>query len=386
MMARRWKHRARNVISGNLEGISVGGGTPVDGLTIEGNFIGVDAAGTNALQNFGSGIEGNNSIPGVTNLMIGGTAAGAGNVISGNGNGGIELSVLSATIVGNLIGTDMSGIQALGNLFNGIHLGFGGSGTPAIQVTVGGTTAAARNVISANTGAGLYITGLESGSVTVQGNYIGVASDGQSPLGNQGGGVITNRPANLGSALPGAGNIIAQNLGIGVSVTSGTNGIDTVSIHGNSIYGNSGLGIDLGGNGVTNNDVGDMDGGPNNLQNFPVITAATITGTNVELIGTFNSIPSTMFQLEFFGDQVADSSGFGEGQSFMGSTVVNTDGSGNAAFDVAFRFPTGAQSLSATATDPDGNTSEFSQAFQPVVPASGQPTAQHLYPDAGLDR
>ena len=166
-------------------------------------------------------------------------------------------------------------------------------------------------------------------------------------------------------------------------MTSGTNGIDTVSIHGNSIYGNSGLGIDLGGNGVTGNDVNDTDGGPNNSQNFPVITAATIAGTNVELIGTFNSVSSKQFQLEFFGDQAADSSGFGEGQSFMGSTVVATDGSGNAAFDVTFRFPTGAQSLSATATDPDGNTSEFSQAFQPVVPPPVEPAAQHLYPDAG---
>ena len=116
---------ARNVISGNSEGVSVGGGTPVAGLTIEGNFIGVDAGGTNALPNFGLGIEGNNSIPGVTNLMIGGTAAGAGNVISGNASGGIELSVLSATIVGNLIGTDMSGTQALGNSFNGVTSALG---------------------------------------------------------------------------------------------------------------------------------------------------------------------------------------------------------------------------------------------------------------------
>ena len=82
-------------------------------------------------------------------------------------------------------------------------------------------------------------------------------------------------------------------------MTSGTNGNDTVSIHGNSIYGNSGLGIDLGGNGVTGNDVGDMDGGPNNSQNFPVITAATIAGTNVELIGTFNSVSSNNFNWSF---------------------------------------------------------------------------------------
>ena len=193
---------ARNVISGNSEGVSVGGGTPVAGLTIEGNFIGVDAGGTNALPNFGLGIEGNNSIPGVTNLMIGGTAAGAGNVISGNASGGIELSVLSATIVGNLIGTDMSGTQALGNSFNGVHLGFGGNGTPAIQVTVGGTTAAARNVISANTGAGLWITGLESGSVTVEGNYIGVASDGQSALGNQGAASLPTARLPSGAPFP----------------------------------------------------------------------------------------------------------------------------------------------------------------------------------------
>jgi hypothetical protein len=358
---------ARNLISGNSEGISVGGGMPVDGLTIKGNFIGVDASGTSALQNFGIGIEGNNSIPGVTNLTIGGTAPGAGNVISGNGLG-IELSVLSATILGNLIGTDVTGMQALGNGSDGVHLGFGGTGSPDIQVTVGGTTAAARNVISANTSSGLYITGLESGRVTVQGNYIGVACDGLSALGNQGAGVLTNRPASLGGDLSGAGNVIAQNLGTGVSVTSGSNGIDTVAILGNSIYGNGGLGIDLGGNGVNLNDPGDTDSGPNNVQNFPVITAATFTGSNVEIVGTFNSIASTTFHLEFFGNQVADPAGFGEGQSFLGSTDVTTDGSGNATFDVTLSFPAGVQSLSATATDPDGNTSEFSQAFEAVAP------------------
>ena len=359
---------ARNVISGNLSGISVGGGMPVDGLRIEGNFIGVDATGTVALGNLSLGIEGNNSIPGVTNLIIGGTAAGAGNVISANASIGVQLSVLSATIQGNKVGTNAAGSAALANVFGGIHLGFGGSGEPAIDVMVGGTTAAARNIISGNGGIGLYITGLESGTVVVQGNHIGVGADGTTALPNETSGIQTNRPAIVGGIASGAGNIIAQNAGAGVFVTSGSNGIDTVSIRGNSIYGNTALGIDLGGNGANANDPGDADAGPNNLQNFPVITAANFAGSDAEIIGTLNSLASSTFALDFFGSQAADPSGFGEGQFYLGSASVTTNGSGDASFDVAFPVPAGVQSLSATATDANGNTSEFAQAFAPVVP------------------
>jgi hypothetical protein len=179
-----------------------------------------------------------------------------------------ELSVLSATIQGNKVGTHSTGGVALPNSAEGIHLGFGGTGEPAINVTVGGKTAAARNIISGNGNTGLWITGLESGTVLVQGNYIGVAADGATALGNVGAGILTNRPATVGGTASGAGNIIAQNTGAGVSVGGGSNGIDTVSVRGNSIYGNGGLGIDLGSNGVNVNDPGDGDTGPNTFQNL----------------------------------------------------------------------------------------------------------------------
>ena len=81
----------------------------------------------------------------------------------------------------------------------------------------------------------------------------------------------------------------------GVSVTSGSNGIDTVAILGNSIYGNGGLGIDLGGNGVNLNDPGDTDSGPNNVQNFPVITAATLPAATSKLWAPSTASPAPPF-------------------------------------------------------------------------------------------
>jgi hypothetical protein len=121
------------------------------------------------------------------------------------------------------------------------------------------------------------------------------------------------------------------------------------------------LGIELTPYGVTANDPGDSDTGPNNLQNFPVLNSATSSGGTTTVMGTLNSAASTSFTLEFFANAACDRSGNGEGQRPLGQIVVATDASGNIGFvaNLSIQVPPG-QLITATATDPGGNTSEFS--------------------------
>jgi hypothetical protein len=145
-------------------------------------------------------------------------------------------------------------------------------------------------------------------------------------------------------------------------------------IQGNSIHSNGGLGIDLWlqPQGVNANDAGDADTGANELQNFPVLTAVTSNSIS----GDLNSTPNTTFRIELFASTTGDINGHGEGETFLGATDVTTDGTGNVSFVAA--LPVGAgQLVTATATDPNGNTSEFSVWFQgptnlpPVADAGG---------------
>jgi uncharacterized repeat protein (TIGR01451 family)/CSLREA domain-containing protein len=139
-----------------------------------------------------------------------------------------------------------------------------------------------------------------------------------------------------------------------------------IAMSDNSIFNNTVIGLDLGNDGPTLNDAGDIDTGPNNLQNFPVLTAASPGAGNIRVQGTLNSIPNTTFRLEFFSSTACSPSGFGEGQSFLGFAPVTTDGSGNASFDVTLAgvtVPAGS-SITSTATDPANNTSEFSKCLQ----------------------
>ncbi len=192
----------------------------------------------------------------------------------------------------------------------------------------------------------------------VQGNYIGTDVTGTSAIAN-GVGVLLLASANtIGGTSTGAGNTIAFNTDDGVHAEFSTSTGN--AILSNSIYSNADLGIELGVDGVTSNDVGDGDTGPNNLQNFPVLTSAFKGSTNIE--GTLNSTPNTTFTLEFFSNSACDPSDHGEGETVLGSTMVTTDGTGDASFMVTFPtdLPTGTF-ITATATDPGNNTSEFSQ-------------------------
>ncbi|HEX3249193.1 MAG TPA: Calx-beta domain-containing protein, partial [Pyrinomonadaceae bacterium] len=353
---------ARNVISGNLgNGVDTRGA----GNKVQGNFIGTDITGTLALGNDSHGVVAGD------NALIGGTVPEARNIISGNGSMGSGANVAlgdnnagsAAMVQGNYIGTDVTGMSSLHNPLLGVIAGISISSSNNI---IGGVTAGARNVISGNDigiQVGSSFTGGAFGNV-IQGNFIGLNAAGTGPLPNMQQGIAITDGVNntIGSTQSQAGNKIAFNNGPGVTVTAGS-GATGNAIRGNSIFSNNGLGIDLGTIGVTANDGNDTDTGANNLQNFPVITTVLSSANSTTIQGSLKSIPLTTFQLDFYSNAAVDPSGNGEGAQFFNTTPVTTDANGDATINVT--FPAGLPSgrvITATATDPNGNTSEFSAA------------------------
>ncbi len=411
---------AANLISGNTgNGIELfGAGASFN--FIQGNYIGVASNGTSALPNTGIGIY----IAGASSNTIGGTIAGAGNLISANGNDGVQIYDASYNVLqGNLVGTDKTGLHALGN---------GGSAVSAFAGstfnTIGGASAAARNVISGSTnydgvylaaasnnlvqgnyigtdisglialangayGYGLTLFGgcqgnqiagnVISASVNqgifiadpgttgnlIQGNDIGVGADGVTALGNGQQGIYIDNGASgnvIGINLTGSGtgNVIAHSTYEGIIIYN-TNSIGNV-IRGNDIFSNGALGINLAGGtengyGVTANHVGGAVAGPNDLQNYPVITAASTVPTLTAISGTLNSTANRSFFIDVYRNASPDPSGNGEGQNYVGSTTLTTAGSGNGSFTLTANSSYTGQYFSVTATDATtGDTSEFS--------------------------
>ncbi len=366
---------ARNLISGNAkQGVYIGG-TNATGNVVAGNFIGTDSTGTIRLPNgAGIGIE---NAPG---NLVGGTEPGARNLISGNREQGIyilELTSVFNRIEGNYIGSDVSGTKALANDRHGIFLS-------APSNHIGGAAGGAGNLISGNGMDGISIGDpLRPGNV-VQGNFIGTQADGLSPLGNALHGVVIEYDCSfnvIGGLNPGEGNRIAF---------SRIEGYDGVRIHhnsvgnlvrGNAIFGNAGLGIDLGTNNVTLNDVGDEDDGPNRQQNFPVLASAS-GRFRTSITGSLNSQPGQTYQLDFYINTLVEANGHGEGQRWLGALAVTTDGAGNAVFTATFTNTIAAAGvISAAATDIEGNTSEFSAFVTNQLPASADADADGLPDD-----
>ncbi|MEY2585090.1 MAG: large repetitive protein [Verrucomicrobiota bacterium] len=302
------------------------------GNVIQGNFIGLKPDGLTPTANYtGVRVEAGQSI-------IGGNDPAARNVISGN-NSGIEIQYPSAVIVGNYIGTDATGMRAVGN-GDGILVA-------ASDVVVGGTSAGAGNLISGNA-AGIHL-GYEvayhllghADRALVQGNTIGTAADRVAPLGNGGSGVSIAISSNstVGGLDPGAGNVIAFN-GDGVGVGGTGNRILS-----NSIYSNTGRGITF------------YSAYSNNGQSFPVITSQSTSPRAFTVIqGMLQSAPNTEYLLQFFNDS---QNFLYAKQTYLGSQTVTTDDSGNAAFRANFAVSDAIPVFNATATDPNGNTSEF---------------------------
>lgn len=366
-------------LAGEVGGLNIrGGNSTVRGLIINrfrfrgielaiggnnvvaGNYVGTNATGSAAPPSIGQ----NNGI-GIlvysANNTIGGTVAADRNIIGGNtnANGSVGLWIYGALATGNIvkgnyIGTDVTGTVSVphGNLGMWIT-------TDAANNTVGGPNAADRNVIAGNSSTGLGFTE-RSNHNTVQGNYIGYKPNGTTPLPN-GYGVAFEGESHdnlVGGTNPGEGNLILSDSA--QAIYSGLAAGNNNSILGNSVRSIGNIGIDLGFDGMTPNDSNDPDNGPNNRQNFPAITTADSSGGNTHIVGSLNSEVNKQYRVEFFSSGSCDSSGNGDGETYLGTTNVTTVGN-DAAIDV--NLPVSVASgnfITATATDPTGNTSEFS--------------------------
>ncbi len=346
----------RNVIAYTFgDAIRISGPAASNNL-VRGNFLGTDFTGTQRRPNFIAGV----SIVDATNNTIGGPEPGARNLISGNQTGVIIGGNSAANVVaGNFIGTDITGAVELGNLSGGVSVS-GGS-----DHTIGGATTGARNVISGNGNSGVAV--YNATGVRILGNWIGVSAAGLALSNATTGVYVSGEATRIGGPQPGEGNVIAYNGDPGVSISSGRRH----SIRGNSIHDNHsrsgfrpGLGIDLAEDGISANDPADVDAGPNELQNYPTVISASSSGGTTTVTGTLNSAAGQAFQLDFYANLVCDPSGRGEGEQYLGSTSVITDGAGNGSFNAV--LPTGAQGrfVTATATDAQGNTSEFSPCIE----------------------
>lgn len=324
--------------------------------SVVGNFIGVDPTGTTS----GNG-QGQLLVSSSRN-QIGGPAPADRNILSGGEIGVIDLQGDRNTIDGNYIGVNAAGTAGIG------------FGAPGFWVDGGSLNFIERNVISGNGDGVVLVSGTDN---TLSDNFIGTDASGTAPVPNLRWGVEVHTSGNqIGSSLTNvffAGNRIAFNGSTGV-VMFGP--LVNNSVLSNSIFSNGDLGIDLANDGVTPNDPCDADTGPNNLQNFPELSSATTSKTKTNIVGSLDSAPNTNYRIQLFSNSSCDPSGFGEGEALVGEVFATTDGSCHASFKIFVPLadaPVG-RFITATATDPTGNTSEFSACMQVVSPPSSTRT------------
>ena len=285
------------------------------------------------------------------------------------------------TISGNYVGA----LDAAGAFAAGEGLGLSGVYIEGSGSTIGGTTVAQRNVIAGAGNSGVW---LQTGSSNlVVGNFIGLAADGVTVIGNAFDGVtITTGSGNrIGGTAAGEGNRIAGSADDGIEVSSGTGN----ALLGNLITGSGSLAIDLGINDSTPlpNDAGDADSGGNNLQNYPVLTVVRTDGSGqLTVTGLLDTLPSTAYRVELYANTAAHASGHGEGQRFLGYVNVTTDGAGFAGINASLAVSVAVgEFVSATATSANagftvfGDTSEFAlnttATLAPVVVTTVAPLA-----------
>ena len=313
-------------------------------------------------------LNGSGAGAGVNGLAIsGGGSTVNGFVINRFGGAGIALTGSGGnTITASYLGTNSAGAAASANGGSGVSI----SGSPGN--TIGGTTAAARNVISGNSGSGVLIDGAAAVGNAVRGNHIGVNASNSGAIANGASGVLIQNAAasnSIGGTAAGSANVIAGNGANGVSITGASAGN---AILGNSITGNTNLGIDLGGDGVTANNGGKNGSLPNSGMDSPVFMTAVLAGSTLNVNGYVGSAQS---QPAFAGARVeifksdSDASGFGEGPAYLG--YLTADANGNFTGSIAAGSLTSSNSITATATDGSGNTSEFGANFGLTPGVSG---------------
>jgi hypothetical protein len=344
-------------------------------MTIAGNFLGTTPAGgpitDGSPQNRGVYALGTQMEATMTTVVVGGPNPADRNIISGHTSFQLSEGVRSQfytflTVQGNLIGVDASASYAISN---GIGI-FCGS-TPAPRI--GGPGANEGNVVGGSLSVGVFAS-----AEFFQGNFIGTNAAETRDLGNLGGGVVTGaNGAIFGGLGPGEGNVIAHNGGGGVSSYPGGVNLPyagNVTIRGNRFYDNRPVGIALGLTPPNPADPGDADTGPNGLQNAPIITGIDY-GPPTVAHAILSSTPSTTFDVDFYANLlcVTRPTAYPEGEQLAGTIQATTNASGLATIDFELPSPLVAgQGVSAIATDPGGNTSEFSQTILlKTVPRSG---------------
>jgi hypothetical protein len=399
-----------NVIDGYDPDSEVGRGPQLvvlDGINnfVQGNFIGTNKSGSAAVAPDRLHVQQGILLYGTSSMnnTIGGATAGARNLISGVGGkddgAGVEIQegASNNTVVGNYIGTDLTGTRAIPN--GGGILVYGSNNT------IGGATSNTRNIIAGNITYGVILYGMGKDVIgnIVEGNFIGLGADGTTAVPNQYGvlllgqnlGPVTNNT--IGGVTVGAGNIIANNFAAAISTFDvnspkhdmpacflGASGTGN-SFLGNSIYNNGGLGIDLAPcvdaqtgpiAGITPNDPLDTDTGPNNFQNYPTITRVTGLPTRTVAYTKFQGAPSQDLRIEFFW---SPSSTTRQGKVFLGFKNITTNRRGMKSFVARDLLPIKAPGvITATATDSAGNTSEFSAGVIPRIRAIITPTQEAM--------
>jgi hypothetical protein len=418
---------ARNIINnGGINNIFILGANakePQGGNLIQGNYIGIDVTGSHPLSNKGGGgiwILGNqNQGLSVSGNLVGGTVAAARNVISGNQGSGVGISDTFSTpnlVQGNYIGTDSAGTAAVGN-FDGVQLVSQQPGA-----IIGGSDSGARNLISGNNRNGVSLGRFEGGGgvtiggtgATIQGNLIGTDVAGTGCVGNANDGIYVEVTTVIHTIKD---NIVACNGNNGITIPNisanpGTSGTPAfrINMDGNLVYSNHGLGIDLGTAGVTQNKAGGPFPGEANLhQNFPILTSVTgaaqpdlakaggdnhakaggdNAGATATVNGTLNSTPNTAFTVHWYFS--ADAQCVTNQQTSRPLVTgkepdVRTNGNGDAQFSFSLDLPVGINNgiVNCTATDPQGNTSEFSACLSVNAspPPSPTPTPIQLILD-----
>ena len=356
-----------NVISGNAQG-----GLEIQGVystheTVQGNEIGTDLTGTVRIANAASGIYIGNwgaAGNGPSDVTIGGTAAGARNVISGNGNFGIWMSgvVSSVLVQGNFIGTQASGNVAMANVANGIQLDSG-----AVSNTIGGTVAgASTTVASGNGGRGVVLTGSGTARNLIAGNIIGANVSGESALPNADWGVL------LGDAGP--GNTVG-----GASYSEGVNLISGNHQGGVAIYGAHAVGDVVEGNRIGTDTTG---------------TRALWNARSGVYVGNWGTAGDAASDTTIAGNLISANGSSGVWitggarntlvvGNIIGTNVTQTAGLGNAYFGVLMDFGASSNTIGGTSASAGnviaGNgTASTSQAFYGNVAMVGAGTSRNL--------
>ncbi len=327
---------ARNVISGNISAGIVISDANTSGNIVAGNYVGLDTAGGIAISNLAGGID---ILGGAQGNLVGGTMPGAGNVISGNGYPGIVVSDLGTSgnmVAGNFIGLDATGVLAVANESYGITILNG-----AQSNQIGGVGVGYPNFISGNHGFAISLYGTNTANNVIQGNKIGLNAANGSVANTSGGLVLFNgtHSNTIGGTTPGAGNLIAYNQGDGVQIS----GAGTVgnTVRGNSIFSNAGLSIDL------------FSGG-NNDTAPPSLTSGPI-GANF-LVGSLLGILGNTVHIDFYTSPIGSAAP--QAKTYLGSKDFTAGLLGALNFSVTLAPSlTLGQNITATATDLAGNTS-----------------------------